>query len=222
MVNVDLANLISVTLEYDAWFNHDGNESASVEVYDGSSWVVLWQDSDIDVNGHQSFDVTAHAAGNANFQVRFDYQNATQDKWFAVDNVRVVALIDVQCATAVAGPPSVPDGSGLTDPLRGERLTATGDTIDVGWDAVGCPATGYNLLYGDLAQVAGYSLLGSECSIGTAGSYTWSGVPSGSNLPLGLPPSHIGSRAMAVGPVPSSVALTTLRRNQAPVGMPMA
>ncbi len=51
---------------------------------------------------------------------------------------------------------------------------------DVNWDAASCPATDYNLLYGDLSQVASHTLLGSECSLGTSGSLTWTGVPSGS------------------------------------------
>jgi hypothetical protein len=35
------------------------------------------------------------------------------------------------------------------------------------------------LLYGDLNDVASYALLGGECSIGTSGSYSWTGVPGG-------------------------------------------
>ena len=47
------------------------------------------------------------------------------------------------------------------------------------WDASTCTASAYNLLYGNLADVAFYGLGGSECSIGTGGSYTWNGVPAG-------------------------------------------
>ncbi len=178
-VDVDTNFLIDVTLEFDMWFNHDGNETAKVEIFDGSDWITLWEDSNADLNGHQSYEVTAYAVGNPDFSVRFDYQFATEDKWFSVDNVQVIALYDVQCSTTPAGPAATPDGSGLTSPLVGDRLTVSGDTIGLTWDAGSCPAAEYNLLYGDLANVSTMALFGSECSLGTGGSYTWSGVPAG-------------------------------------------
>ena len=46
-------------------------------------------DPDKDVNERKVFDVTAYAAGNGAFRVRFNYQNAAWDWWFAVDNVKV-------------------------------------------------------------------------------------------------------------------------------------
>jgi hypothetical protein len=178
-VDVDLANLVSVTLELDMWFNHNGGEDGTIEVYDGSGWVTIWADSNSDFNGHKSFDVTPWAAGNSNFQVRFDYQFATDDRWFAIDNVQVIALTDVQCAATPAGPPAAPDGSGVTDPLRADRATVAGDTINVTWDSGSCPAADYNLLYGDLADVASATLAGSECALGSSGSYSWNAVPPG-------------------------------------------
>jgi len=77
------------------------------------------------------------------------------------------------------GPPPVPDGSNGTTPLRAARLTATGDAIRVTWDATACPAAGYNLIYGNLSDVASYVVSGSACSIGASGDATWSGVPAG-------------------------------------------
>jgi hypothetical protein len=179
-IDVDTNNLVDVTLEFDMWFNHDGNETAKVEVFDGSDWIALWEDSNSDLNGHQSYDVTACAVGNPDFSVRFDYQFATEDKWFSVDNVRVIALYDVQCSTTPAGPAAAPDGSGFTSPLTGERLAIGGDTIGLTWDAGSCPAAEYNLLYGDLASVSTLTLSGSECSLGTGGGFTWNDVPAGS------------------------------------------
>jgi len=179
VVDVTLSNIVSVSLEFDMWFNHNGGETGTIEIYDGSDWITIWEDSNSDVNGHRSFDVTAWAAGNPNFQVRFDYQFATADMWFSVDNVQVIALIDVQCASTPVGPSSAPDGSGFTDPLRADRATISGDTINVSWDAGACPATDYNLLYGDLADVATTALAGSECSLGASGGFTWTSVPSG-------------------------------------------
>jgi len=178
-VSVTLANMVSVTLEYDLWYNHNGGETAKVEVFDGASWVQVWQDANGDINSHQVIDVTAYAAGNSAFQVRFDYQDATQDKWFSVDNVQVIALIDVQCSTAATGPTTVPDGTLGTTPLLGDRSDLNGDSIDVSWDATSCGGGDFNLVYGDLANVSRWTIDGAECSLSGAGSHTWSSVPAG-------------------------------------------
>jgi hypothetical protein len=83
------------------------------------------------------------------------------------------------CVTGQPGPPPAPDGRDGTTPLGGSRLSANGDVIELTWDASSCPAPGYNLIYGDLADVSSYSISGGRCGLGTAGSYTWSAVPSG-------------------------------------------
>jgi len=83
------------------------------------------------------------------------------------------------CAPGSAGPPPAPDGSGGTAPLRGANLApGAGDSLQVTWDA-SCAAASYNLIYGDLASVSTHTLSGSECGIGSSGSYTWNGVPLG-------------------------------------------
>jgi hypothetical protein len=177
VINVDLPGLQTVTLEYDLYYNfQNGGDTATVEVWDGSAWQVVWTDANADFNGHQILDVTAWAAGNPAFQVRYNVDKA--DQWLSVDNVVVTADVQSVCETRV-GPPPVPGGAGATSPLRGDRLTAAGDVIGISWDASSCTAAEYNLLYGDLVDVASYTLLGSECSLGTSGSYTWNGVPSG-------------------------------------------
>jgi hypothetical protein len=56
-------------------------------------------------------------------------------------------------------------------------MDAAGQTIQVTWDA-SCAAPSYNLLYGELADVAQYALDGAACDIG-AGSFTWNDVPAG-------------------------------------------
>ena len=72
-----------------------------------------------------------------------------------------------------------PDGAGASDPVTAERLTAAGDWVRVEWDVNSCLASEYNLIYGNLADVGSYAMLGSECAIGVGGSYDWSGVPAG-------------------------------------------
>jgi len=78
------------------------------------------------------------------------------------------------------GPPPVPDGRNATTPLRAARLTAAGDPMQLSWDATSCPSTDYNLIYGDLSNIASYGLSGAVCSMGTSGSFEWVGVPAGS------------------------------------------
>jgi hypothetical protein len=79
----------------------------------------------------------------------------------------------------LAGPPPVPDGSGGSTPLLAEDPTSAGDSMQVTWDAISCPANGYNLVHGDLGNIAGYSLNGSACSIGSGGNFLWNGLPAG-------------------------------------------
>ena len=82
-----------------------------------------------------------------------------------------------------------PDGplESFTDPiptpgLTATRLTVGGDEIRVEWDASSCPSLGYNLIWGDLANVATHAIDGAECAIGTSGTHDWLGAPGGSRF----------------------------------------
>ena len=93
VVNMAPVDTGTVTVEFDAYFNsYQDAEFADVDVFDGSTWQNLIHWTDTDVDAHQSIDVTAHALGNPDFRVRFSYQNATWDWWFAIDNF----VIDVE------------------------------------------------------------------------------------------------------------------------------
>jgi hypothetical protein len=70
-------------------------------------------------------------------------------------------------------PLPVPNGS-----LLASKLDATGDQIRVQWDASSCTSANYNILFGNLEDVATYGLLGGECQIGiVGGTYDWLDVP---------------------------------------------
>ena len=58
-------------------------------------------------------------------------------------------------------------------------MTATGDWIQVDWDADSCQASDYNLIFGALSELPGYTLMGSACSIGVTGTYDWHDPPAG-------------------------------------------
>ena len=63
--------------------------------------------------------------------------------------------------------------------MTSTRVAVDGSSIDVGWDASSCTATGYKLLYGPLSSVSSYAIGGSVCALGTSGTATWSAVPAG-------------------------------------------
>ena len=103
-------------------FNTAGGAPASrIANWDGSSWQVVWTDSDVTVNERLAFDVTPQATDNPAFQVRFNYQDANSAEWFSFDNVRISAFVNTACATGPAPAPAPAGGAG-TVPLRGDRV----------------------------------------------------------------------------------------------------
>ena len=73
------------------------------------------------------------------------------------------------------------DGAIVTPTLNWDAaLDTAGDQIRVQWDATTCTSSDYNILFGNLEDVATYELLGGECQIGIAGGpYDWLDVPEG-------------------------------------------
>lgn len=102
-------------------------------------------------------------------------------------------------------------------PLPAEGLLvlqsdAVGQTLDLSWDVASCVTADYNLLYGTLANVSSYALLGAACSMGNGGTFTWNNVPGGNLFFLivgtdsGSAESSWGVNSSAVernGPTPS-------------------
>ena len=82
------------------------------------------------------------------------------------------------CPTIALGARPVADGSFGTA-MTGSRVDAVGETIELAWDVTTCVSADHHLLYGDLAGVASATVAGAVCELGTAGSATWTGAPSG-------------------------------------------
>ncbi|HET9298299.1 MAG TPA: proprotein convertase P-domain-containing protein, partial [Candidatus Polarisedimenticolaceae bacterium] len=61
--------------------------------------------------------------------------------------------------------------------LTASRLDAS--TVHLDWDAAGCAAANYHLLYGPLDTVSSYAVSGGVCGLGPLGSFDWSSVPAG-------------------------------------------
>ncbi len=96
---IDASNINGgLIVEFDQFYNNIGSDSATVQVYDGSQWHnVLTMHSDMGSFSnpdHQYINVTQYA--NANFQVRFLYDDGNVWAWYwLIDNFSVR---DVQCA----------------------------------------------------------------------------------------------------------------------------
>ena len=75
-------------------------------------------------------------------------------------------------------PAAAPDGGKGTSPLTVQR--APSGALRLHWDAESCPSADYNLLYGQLGDVAHLALTGALCGMGTDGSQPWS--PPAGNL----------------------------------------
>jgi hypothetical protein len=101
----------------------------------------------------------------------------TRTGGWSIDDIAVEA--PQACSTASLGPAPAGDGRNGTSPLRGDRVAVDGSAIDVTWDVTSCTASTYNLIYGNLADVASSTIAGSACSIGNTGALNWTGVPGG-------------------------------------------
>ena len=180
VIDLDVTGFVnSISLSMDIFFNDtDDDVDASIEFFNGSVWVPLWTAPNSDVNTTLTFDLQSQV-GNSQYQLRFDYQGGNGAGWLSVDDIRITADIDNACLTGATGPAPAPDGFGSTDPLLSDRVTVDGSTLDVSWDA-SCGSTDYNLIFGDLQNVASYALAGSQCGLGTSGAFTWTNVPAGS------------------------------------------
>ena len=88
----DASDAIGLFLDFDQYYNNIGGDFAVVEVFDGTSWVeVLNQTTDagfFDDPDKQHIDITAYK--NANMQVRFVYNDGNVWAWYwMIDNVHI-------------------------------------------------------------------------------------------------------------------------------------
>jgi agmatine/peptidylarginine deiminase len=175
LIDCGAPDIISVTLEYDLYYRYYNGDSATVEVYDGADWQVIWTAPGSSVQAHHSWDVTEHAAGNPDFRVRFNYQDAAYDYWFAVDNVSITGGIGNPCTTGTSVS-TVPHGESGTAPLLATK--SGGDLLLTSDAATGaCDSPAYHLIWGWGSDVASATLSGSDCTLAASGSHTWATAP---------------------------------------------
>lgn len=110
-----------IVLEFDHFFQVFSNDTAYVEVFDGTQWVeVAHYGANAGAWGapvHEIFNLTAYR--NANMQVRFRYEDNGIWAWFwAVDNVRIYAPLQVDLAVTGGTVPTTGCGLGQSETLE--------------------------------------------------------------------------------------------------------
>jgi hypothetical protein len=139
------------------------------------------QEVDTYFTGTQSTFV-AHSAslanwGGADVRLRFhlsgDYGNPGGAWW--IDDVSVTStLVPSACATSASGPPPVPDGASV--PGAPLRVTKSGGSVALTWDATSCPAAAVNVYAGAIGQYASFT--SGACHLPASGSATLAIGPS--------------------------------------------
>lgn len=128
-----LPSTSALILEFDQFFQWVfSNDSGSVQVFDGSSWVNIYTiQATIGALGapdHQRFDVTQYA--NANFQVRFLYDDDNTWAWYwLIDNLSVTE--------ALCGIASNPDTLGVGVDTARLSWSSNGANWNINWGPAG-------------------------------------------------------------------------------------
>lgn len=92
--NFDASLATIVIIEFDHVYRHIFGGTAELEVFDGTNWVtdtIYTADTDPslqDISTHEVLDISDHAAGVANAQVRFRYTGSFGWYWI-IDNVKI-------------------------------------------------------------------------------------------------------------------------------------
>jgi hypothetical protein len=147
---MDLSSALTVTVEFDHYFNRYQSETADLDVRSsltGNSWVTIHSWADDTANAqHEDFDITAQAAGAADVQLRWHYYGANYEWYWYVDNVQVsftgVAGCDMD-ACLQAGAPG--EQSGAYWP----------SVVDFTWSEDLAATSGYTLYRGEESGLAG-------------------------------------------------------------------
>jgi len=128
VIDLTPAGTNPVFLEFNQYYNNLSTDVCSLFVYDGSSWVLL-DEYTADTSGLVRYDITAYA--NANFQVKFKYDDNSSWAWYwMIDNLRIYYI-----TYSTPAPSIVADGPAGNIELK----TTTGDVI---FDGTGLRTSG--------------------------------------------------------------------------------
>ena len=100
----DTTGAVGLFLDFDQFYRSGGSDSGIVEVYDGTNWVEVLNQTgttgSFATPNQQHIDITAYS--NANMQIRFIYDDGDTWAWYwMIDNIEVLnSLCDVPTALA--------------------------------------------------------------------------------------------------------------------------
>ena len=146
------------------------NAGPVIHRYDPTRYNDTWAEHIVDLSA---------AAGNETVQIGF-LATSGYGTDIQLDEVRIYKQTAEACTTASPVTP-VPDGgewfAGAAD--KAAKIDAQGGSLTITWDnkQESCPNPNHNLYYGKGSDLASYALLGSQCNMGTTGTYTWSSAP---------------------------------------------
>ena len=90
---IDCSGYTQVELQFEHHFNRFGPEHGDVDVRSdatGGAWVSVASFSGSDTQGVELVDISGHAVGQTDVEIRFHYYDADYEWWWAVDNVTVL------------------------------------------------------------------------------------------------------------------------------------
>jgi hypothetical protein len=116
--------------------------------------------------------LTAIASGEDTMAMSDDGRYIVFEGTILVNGVSRNALLRI----TVDAPSPVPDGERVAGVPMTASLDPSGD-IALTWDVTGCPASIYNVYYGDLADVASYTYTGQSCGLDPTGTDTFTPPP---------------------------------------------
>ncbi|HYG15268.1 MAG TPA: hypothetical protein VEC12_05895, partial [Bacteroidia bacterium] len=86
----------TITLKFDQYFEEGFGGNGSVEVWDGSSWDVVYSNSFYTANPEeQIIDISAQAANKTGVKIRFRWEG-DYAWWWIIDNVQVLYKSDIE------------------------------------------------------------------------------------------------------------------------------
>jgi len=186
----DTAGATSILLGYDVGFQESGTQTFTVEVWDGAAWqqIALYdEDLDPDIQTESGIDATAFA--NADFQVRWTYDdNGGEWGWYAgVDNFclshdggstgpsndECVDAIAVNCGDTVVGETNTATDSGsnpAADVWYTWTSTVAGETVNLSFCDGG---TDYDSLVRVFDACGGTELISNDDFCGLQSEVEW-------------------------------------------------
>jgi gliding motility-associated-like protein len=187
----DTTGATNLFLEFDQFYNNGGGDRAIVEVFDGTNWVeILNQSADAGAFNNpneQAINITAFS--NANMQIRFVYNDNNVWAWYwLIDNVVVSNLL---CAE-----PTAVTLSNITS--DGVQVNWSPGGTETAWNVVvqpagtGVPATGPSqtspYVVSGLNPSSPYEVYIQSVCGGTNGNSTWAGPFNFNTLNVPPPP----------------------------------